>query len=63
VTPRDASEAVSAATQYEFLIALLIAIVLLELVARRLRFPPAAAFILGGTALALGRVVIWWISR
>ncbi len=53
MTPRDASEAVSAATQYEFLIALLIAIVLLELVARRLRFPPAAAFILGGTALAL----------
>ena len=43
----------SAASQYEFLIFLLIAIFLLELLARRLRLPPAAAFILGGIVLAL----------
>jgi monovalent cation/hydrogen antiporter len=43
----------SAASQYEFLISLLIAIFLLELLARRLRLPPAAAFILGGIVLAL----------
>lgn len=47
------AEAASAVAQYEFLVALLLAVVLLELAARRLRFPPAAAFILGGTALAL----------
>lgn len=43
----------SPAASYEFLVGLLLAIALLELVARRLRLPPAAAFILGGTALAL----------
>ncbi len=43
----------SAASQYEFLILLLLAIFALELVARRLGLPPAAAFILGGIALAL----------
>lgn len=32
---------------------LLAAIVVLELAARRLRLPPAAAFVLGGLALAL----------
>ena len=41
------------AANYEFLVGLLLAIALLELMARRLRLPPAAAFILGGTALAL----------
>ncbi len=43
----------SAAGQYEFLIVLLLAIFVLELAARRLGLPPAAAFILGGIALAL----------
>jgi CPA1 family monovalent cation:H+ antiporter len=43
----------SAVVQYEFLVLLLILIVVLELVARRFRFPPAAAFILGGGAVAL----------
>jgi monovalent cation/hydrogen antiporter len=41
------------ATQYELLICLLLASLVLELLARRLRLPPAAAFIVGGTALAL----------
>lgn len=39
--------------EYQFLILLLLAIFVLELAARRLRLPPAAAFILGGVALAL----------
>ena len=39
--------------QYELLIALLMAILVLALAARRLRLPPAAAFILGGVGLAL----------
>lgn len=39
--------------QFEFLVVLLIVIAVLEVVARRLRFPPAAAFILGGSVLAL----------
>ena len=43
----------SAASQYEFLILLLLAIFVLELAARRLGLPPAAAFILGGIGLAL----------
>jgi Kef-type K+ transport system membrane component KefB len=43
----------SAASQYEFLVLLLVAIVVLELVARRLHLPPAAAFIIGGIVLAL----------
>ncbi len=40
-------------TTYEFLVLLLMATVLLELVARRLRLPPAAALIVGGLTLAL----------
>lgn len=43
----------SAVGQYEFLVLLLLAIFLLELLARKLHLPPAAAFILGGVALAL----------
>ena len=43
----------SAASQYEFLVFLLVAILALELLARRLNLPPAAAFILGGIGLAL----------
>jgi Na+/H+ antiporter len=43
----------SASSQYEFLVFLLVAILVLELIARRLRLPPAAAFILGGIVLAL----------
>ncbi|MBB4291426.1 CPA1 family monovalent cation:H+ antiporter [Rhizobium leguminosarum] len=38
--------------QYEFLVFLLVAILILELVARRLGLPPAASFIAGGMALA-----------
>lgn len=43
----------STGSQYEFLVFLLLAILVLELAARRLRLPPAAAFILGGIVLAL----------
>ena len=43
----------SPAHQFEFLVALLIAIAALEVAARRFRLPPAAAFILGGLGLAL----------
>ena len=43
----------SAASQYEFLVLLLLAIFMLELLANRLRLPPAVAFILGGIVLAL----------
>ncbi|HEY0183048.1 MAG TPA: Na+/H+ antiporter, partial [Rhodopila sp.] len=43
----------SAVAHYEFFLLLLVAILVLELLARRLRLPPAAAFILGGIALAL----------
>jgi Na+/H+ antiporter len=43
----------SAVLQYEFLVFLLMVILVLELVARRFRLPPAAAFILGGIVLAL----------
>ncbi len=43
----------SPAAQYEFLVALVLAIFVLELVARRMRLPPAAAFIMGGAALAV----------
>ena len=39
--------------QFELLLVLMAAIIGLELAARRLRLPPAAAFILGGIALAL----------
>lgn len=40
-------------TTYQFLVLLLMATVILELLARRLRLPPAAAFIVGGGVLAL----------
>jgi monovalent cation/hydrogen antiporter len=43
----------SGSLEYEFLVCLLMAILLLELVARRLQLPPAAAFIVGGVVLAL----------
>lgn len=43
----------SPVAQFELILLLLAAIVGLELLARRLRMPPAAAFILGGIALAL----------
>jgi Na+/H+ antiporter len=45
--------AASAPEQYEFLVGLLLAILILELVSRRLRLPQAAAFILGGGLLAV----------
>ncbi len=38
---------------YEFLVLLMMASIVLELVARRLRLPPAAALIVGGVVLAL----------
>jgi len=38
---------------FELVLLLLAAIVVLELLARRLHLPPAAAFVLGGGALAL----------
>gem|GEM_PF-2758036 len=47
------SSSMSASSQYEFLVVLLVAILILELIARRLNLPPAAAFILGGIGLAL----------
>jgi CPA1 family monovalent cation:H+ antiporter len=43
----------SPVAQFEFILCLLLAILGLELAARWLRLPPAAAFILGGIALAL----------
>jgi Na+/H+ antiporter len=43
----------SLVSQFEFILCLLLAILGLELAARWLRLPPAAAFILGGAALAL----------
>jgi monovalent cation/hydrogen antiporter len=52
---RTEGRVMSAASQYEFLVLLLVAIVVLELVARRLHLPPAAAFIIGGIVLALAR--------
>ena len=39
--------------RFELVLLLLAAVVVLELAARRLRLPPAAAFVLGGLALAL----------
>ena len=39
--------------QFELVLLLLAAVVVLELLARRLRLPPAAAFVLGGAALAV----------
>ena len=43
----------SAPGQYEFLVALIVAVIALELLSRRLRLPSAAAFILGGLLLAV----------
>jgi Na+/H+ antiporter len=43
----------SPVARFELVLLLLAVIVALELVARRLRLPPAAAFVLGGIALAL----------
>src|ERR1700733_10748548 len=40
-------------SRFELVLILMAAIVVLELLARRARMPPAAAFILGGIALAL----------
>src|SRR5580698_11571293 len=39
--------------RFELILILMTAVVVLELLARRIRMPPAAAFILGGIALAL----------
>jgi len=44
---------VSSVNRFELVLVLLTAVIGLELIARRLRMPPAAAFILGGIALAL----------
>jgi monovalent cation/hydrogen antiporter len=43
----------SVVAQFEFILCLLLAILTLALAARQLHLPPAAAFILGGSALAL----------
>ena len=43
----------SSVGRFELILLLLTAVIGLELLARRLRMPPAAAFILGGIALAL----------
>jgi len=43
----------SVESTYEFLVVLLMATIVLELVARRLHLPPAAALIIGGIVLAL----------
>jgi len=43
----------SVESTYEFLVLLLMATIVLELIARRLRLPPAAALIVGGVVLAL----------
>jgi Na+/H+ antiporter len=43
----------SSVGRFELILLLLTAVIGLELIARRLRMPPAAAFILGGIALAL----------
>ena len=43
----------SPVAQLELVLGLLLAVVLLELAARRVHLPPAAAFIVGGIALAL----------
>ena len=40
-------------SRFELILLLMAVVVGLELVARRIRMPPAAAFILGGIALAL----------
>src|ERR1700761_6143112 len=43
----------SSVERFELVLLLLTAVIALELLARRLRMPPAAAFILGGIVLAL----------
>jgi monovalent cation/hydrogen antiporter len=43
----------SSVAQFEFVLVLLVAVLVLSVAARRLHLPPAAAFILGGAALAL----------
>ena len=43
----------SLAERFELVLSLIAVIIVLELAARRLRLPPAAAFVLGGVALAL----------
>jgi CPA1 family monovalent cation:H+ antiporter len=43
----------SLADRFELVLSLIAVIIVLELAARRLRLPPAAAFVLGGVALAL----------
>lgn len=43
----------SPASQFEFVVALLIAVAVLEVAARRLHLPPAAALIVGGAAIAV----------
>ncbi len=43
----------SPVAQFEIILCLLLAVVVLELASRRLRLPPAAAFIVGGIVLAL----------
>ena len=44
--------------RYEYFLFLLLVILALERLARRLALPPAAAFILGGTGLALSLIHI-----
>lgn len=43
----------SPTSQFEFVISLLIAVAVLEVLARRLRLPPAAALLVGGAAIAV----------
>src|ERR1700761_5138413 len=40
-------------SRFELILVLMVVVLALELLARRIRMPPAAAFILGGIALAL----------
>jgi NhaP-type Na+/H+ or K+/H+ antiporter len=47
------SRLVTTVSRFELILLLMAVVVALELVARRIRMPPAAAFILGGIALAL----------
>jgi Kef-type K+ transport system membrane component KefB len=44
---------VTTVSRFELILLLMAVVLALELVARRIRMPPAAAFILGGIALAL----------
>ena len=47
------SLSVTTISRFELILLLMAVVLALELVARRIRMPPAAAFILGGIALAL----------